>query len=93
MFGRVFLIVGVVLACLTTGYEALAYDDYSIVRCKIIEVLKRGQRESNRFIIRAYNRRGNVLETQRAHSCHFFDGRAEPELGLFLLVEEGTCPP
>lgn len=93
MFGRVFLIVGVVLACLTTGYEALAYDDYSIVRCKIIEVLKRGQRESNRFIIRAYNRRGKVLETHRAHSGHFFDGRAEAELGLFLLVEEGTCPP
>ena len=93
MFARAVLVMGLIFASMTTGQEALAYDNYSVVRCKIVEVLRRGQRESNKFIIRAYNKRGRVLETHRAHNGQFYDGRAEAELGLFLLVEEGNCPP
>ena len=79
-----------------TSIDAEAYrndDQYVISKCRIIEILRRGQRESNKYIIRGYNKRGKVLETFRAFDGMPFMGRSEAELGLFLLVEEGSCPP
>ena len=74
--------------------EAYRNDDrYVITKCRIIELLRKGQRESNRYVIRGYNRKGKVLETFRAFDGRPFTGRSEAELGLFLLVEDGSCPP
>lgn len=76
--------------------EAAAYrgdDQYMITKCRIVELIRKGQRESNRYVIRGYNNKGKVLETFRAFDGRPFTGRSEAELGLFLLVEEGSCPP
>ena len=81
-----------VLTFLVAPTSTFGSDDYSVRRCKIVELLRRGQIESNRYIIRAYSRRGKVIQTFKAMDGRPFDGRSEAELGLFLLVEEGSCP-
>lgn len=90
------LLVLLLLVFSMTAINAEAYrndDAYVISKCRIVELLRRGQRESNRYVIRGYNKRGKVLETFRAFDGRPFEGRSEAELGLFLLVEDGSCPP
>gem|GEM_PF-5115534 len=70
----------------------LSDDDGMVVKCRIVELRRRGEIESNRYIIRALSRRGRVVDTFRAMDGRPFSGRSEAELGLFLLKEEGNCP-
>ena len=65
-----FLFLAVLITLVEAPAQAQSDDDDTIHKCRIIEILRPGQRESNRYIIRGYSRKGRKIDVFKLSLIH-----------------------